>query len=131
MPRSNRLKQIERGLLSPNTGAWLLNCSPNTIRGWIRKGGLRKLRIPLTNEIQVSSLELLVFVIKNQLSFREELFQAARNYINHFEPDHVEDISKLQSLHDSNSNHKELCSFLVDFTKVSEKPLPTVSAEAD
>jgi hypothetical protein len=76
-------------------------------------------------------LELLVLAIKNQLPFKRELFQAARNYINHFEPNHTEDINRLEALHDSKNNHQELCNFLVDFTKVSEKPLPTISANQD
>lgn len=131
MARSNKDQQIKRGLLSPNTAAWLLNCSPNSIRAWVRKYGLRKVRIPLTNEIQVSSLELLVLVLKNNLPFKRELFDAARNYVTHFEPSHIGEIEHLQTLHDSNDNHQELCTFLTDITKVSEKPLPTLSAETD
>lgn len=135
MPRSSTEQQIERGLISPNTAGVLLGLSSNSVRSWIRKGHLRKMRIPFTSDTLVSALEILKIALQWRMAFKPELFEAANNYVKAYEPNHKEHMESLlavykvrnsqQDLHDAN---KEPNSPLAIILEASKNPLPTISA---
>lgn len=97
MPRGDLNIQVERGLLSPNSAGKLLNCSPNTIRLWVKKGHLKKVDIPFTREICVSGFELLTVAVEWKLPFNSALITAAKRYVALYDEAHIPLMNELEA----------------------------------
>ena len=138
MARSNANQQVERGLLSPNTAGTLMGFSPNSVRGWIKKGHLRRIKLPFTSDIQVSALELLMMAVRWSLPFNNQLFEAAKNYVRNFESPHISDIelfevyyNQITQQQNGHTTKQEFDSIMQVLLKVSTKPLPTISSSKE
>jgi hypothetical protein len=87
MPTGRTLKQVETGILSPGIAANLIGQSPNSIRRWLDKGTLERIRFGRIDagESRISALELLLISVKNCHPFKRELAVAAVNYARAFQ----------------------------------------------
>ena len=133
MARSNANQQVERGLLSPNTAGKLMGFSPNSVRGWIKKGHLRRLKLPFVSDIQVSAFELLMIAIRWKLPFNPQLWDAAKSYIKNFEPD-PENLTKLEVVEiyykepkTGEQSEDTITTYISELIELSTRPLPTIT----
>lgn len=96
MSRRDFKSQIDRGLLSPNVAALLLDCCANSIRRWATRGFVVKIQVPFSNDIQFSAFQILAAALQWNMKFRPELITAAKNYARYYKPEFLPRLEALE-----------------------------------
>lgn len=80
MPRSTLDEQIESGLLTAPSAAEVMPMSRTTIANLGRRSIIKRIVTPGIRETRFSALELMRYIVNNQLPVNPKLKQAAENY---------------------------------------------------